>query len=380
MRIEQKIWTKEKGWVNITENLDGLAPQLVLVFGSRAEVSSEAHLNSIKSFYPEANRVICSSAGEIADDKVRDDSLSVTAIHFETTKLSFETGVVMEGDRGKDIGAKLAQQLQKEDLRHVLVLCDGISIDGTSLVSGISKYLPPEVSMTGGLAGDGTNFSKTILGLNDTPQSNRVILIGLYGPSIQIGYGSLGGWDSFGPVRLVTKSKGNILYELDGKPALDLYKKYLGDLAKDLPTSGLLFPLNLHLNSDQDTVVRSVFAVSEEEQSMTFSGDLPEGSYVNLMKANFDKLVDGADGAASMSLQSIEDSSPDFALLISCIGRKLVLKSRIEEETEAVKKCLGGDVAMAGFYSYGEISPVAPTEKQCRLHNQTMTITTFKEV
>jgi len=213
--------------------------------------------------------------------------------------------------------------------------------------------------------------------------SGKVVLIGFYGNDINIGYGSLGGWDSFGPLRTITKSDKNVLYELDNKPALTLYKQYLGELADNLPSSGLLFPLNLHMDDDEHgvSVVRTLLAVNEDDQSMTFAGDLPTGKKVNLMKANFDRLVDGAAGAASMSTQSLENSVPELAILISCVGRKLVLKGRVEEETEAVKKTLGGDEStfITGFYSYGEISPVTATEKQCQLHNQTMTITTFRE-
>lgn len=112
---------------------------------------------------------------------------------------------------------------------------------------------------------------------------------------------------------------------------------------------------------------------------MTFAGDIPQGSYVRLMKANFERLVDGATGAANMSTQSIGSFTPELAILISCVGRKLVLKQRVEEEVESVKQALGEKTVITGFYSYGEICPVAPTEKQCELHNQTMTITIFAE-
>jgi hypothetical protein len=251
------------------------------------------------------------------------------------------------------------------------------------LVQGLIDNLPPNVSITGGLVGDGALFKKTLVGLDNVPSEGNIVLVGFYGESLQISYGSLGGWDSFGPKRIITKSENNVLYELDGKPALDLYKEYLGDQAKDLPSSGLLFPLNLYLKTDgggEAEVVRTLLAVDEKERSMTFAGDLPEGSYVNLMKANFDKLVSGAEEAATQSKESFIGTEPELAILISCVGRKLVLKDRIEEETEAVRRELGDKTVMTGFYSYGEISPVAPTEKQCKLHNQTMTITTFKEI
>ena len=213
-------------------------------------------------------------------------------------------------------------------------------------------------------------------------KERNIVLVGFYSQSLQVGYGSMGGWDPFGPERIITKSKGNVLFELDGKSALALYKEYLGEKASGLPGTGLLFPLNIRLKDDiekKNEMVRTLLAVDEKAQSMTFAGDMPEGAYAKLMKANFERLVDGASGAASLTKGSLGTDSPELAILISCIGRKLVLKERIEEETEAVRSVLGDLAAMIGFYSYGEICPTAPTEKQCRLHNQTMTITTFKE-
>ncbi|RJQ51925.1 MAG: hypothetical protein C4530_19405, partial [Desulfobacteraceae bacterium] len=188
----------------------------------------------------------------------------------------------------------------------------------------------------------------------------------------------LGGWDPFGPERLVTRSKGNVLYELDGQSALELYKRYLGEHAKELPASGLLFPLNMRTAESDSGVVRTILAVDEADQSMTFAGDVPEGAHVRLMKANFDHLVDGAIGAAQTSYEAIGSRSPELAILISCVGRKFILKQRVEEEVEGVQEVLGADTVLTGFYSYGEICPSAP-RANCELHNQTMTITTFAE-
>ncbi|MGE3823534.1 MAG: FIST signal transduction protein, partial [Bacteroidia bacterium] len=217
----------------------------------------------------------------------------------------------------------------------------------------------------------------TTVRLHATPSEGNIVAVGFYGNDLKVGFGSVGGWDVFGVERHVTQSVGNVLYELDGQPALDLYKMYLGDKAKDLPGSALLFPLGMKVNEDSESLVRTVLAVSEADKSMTFAGDIPQGATVRLMKANFDKLIDGAGNAAENSYQSLGAES-DFAILISCVGRKLVLDQRIEEEVEAVRDILGNSPSITGFYSYGEISPLLSTVK-CELHNQTMTITTFTE-
>jgi hypothetical protein len=265
-----------------------------------------------------------------------------------------------------------------EKLAHVLVLSEGLRVNGSELVCGLSKHLPEGITVTGGMAGDGARFGETCVIWDCIPESDSVAALGLYGSRLKIGFGSLGGWDPFGPERLVTRSRGNVLYELDGHSALGLYKKYLGEHAKGLPATGLLFPLSIRTKADETPVVRAILSVDEKEESVTFAGDVPEGSYARLMKANFDRLIDGANGAAKTCYQALGSNSPDLAILISCVGRKLVLKQRIEEEVEAVRDVLGEKAVLTGFYSYGEISPFTPGAR-CELHNQTMTITTLSE-
>jgi hypothetical protein len=239
--------------------------------------------------------------------------------------------------------------------------------------------LPEGVNVTGGLAGDGADFNKTLI-ISNTGEvkSNIITAIGFYGDHIKIGYGSFGGWDSFGVERSVTKSEGNVVYEIDNTPALGLYKSFLGEQASNLPSSGLLFPLNMRIEPDGDPVVRTILAVDEQKQSLTFAGDIPEGSYIKLMKANIDRLISGAEEAARVSVDPLGQNKADLAILISCVGRKLVLKQLIEEEVEAVQEIVGDQTTLTGFYSYGEIAPFLKGTR-CELHNQTMTITTFAE-
>jgi len=382
MRTEQRKWTKDAGWSGGGPSL----PQadLALVFGAVDLLRKPEVFKELKGFHPEARLLMCSTAGEIHGVEVSDGALSYTAVKFDSTKLEFAAVDIAAADDSLEAGKKLSAALPKNGLVHAMVFSDGLKVNGTPLVEGLLQELRPlNVSVTGGLVGDGGAFKETVIGLDEQPRSGRIVLIGFYGPKLRVGYGSMGGWDPFGLDRKITRSRANILYELDGKPALKLYKEYLGDQAKDLPGSGLLFPLSLRLNQDGEgevEVVRTLLAVNEADQSLTFAGDMPEGATVKLMKANFDRLIDGAGGAATMSLTGLQSEKPELAILISCIGRKLVLKERIEEETEAVRSIIGDQAAMAGFYSYGEICPVTPLEKQCRLHNQTMTITVFKEV
>jgi len=378
MQIEQTRWSQSADWIPAPPGKLGAKAQLVLLFGSPACLRQTAWQDDIKDAYPNAHRLGCSTAGEIYGTEVTDETLVATAIAFEHTRLygaSLKLGDVSDSYQA---GERLAKTLPRESLVHVLVISDGQNVNGSELVMGLTQHLHPDVTLTGGLAGDGDRFQETLVLWDGPPEPNTIAVIGLYGDRIKVGFGSLGGWDAFGPERLITRSAGNILYELDEQPALALYKKYLGEHARDLPASGLLFPLSLRTRAGE-SVVRTILGINEVEHSLTFAGDMPQGGHARLMKANFDRLIDGAIGAAQTSYEAIGKTSPELALLISCVGRKLVLKQRIEEEVEGVHDVLGQGTVLAGFYSYGEISPFAPLAK-CELHNQTMTITTLSEV
>ena len=385
MKTEQRKWIPEPGWTP-SSNGSAIEAQLVLVFGAATLLKAPDLIESIRQMYPAAQLLGCSTAGEISGTQVSDDSVVATAVHFESTQIFGAEVVLSEVADSFRAGEHLAKALprsmteggQADKLVHVLVLSDGLNVNGSELVRGLTAHLPEGCTITGGLAADGARFGETLVFWNSAPRSGTVAVLGLYGDRIKVGFGSLGGWDSFGPERLITHSKGNVLYEMDGRSALGLYKKYLGDHASNLPAAGLLFPLSLRTKAGDTAVVRTILSVDEAEQSMTFAGDIPEGAYARLMKANFDRLIDGATGAAKTSHQAISAANADLAILISCVGRKLLLKQRIEEEVEGVRDVLGNQTVLSGFYSYGEISPFTPGAK-CELHNQTMTITTFSE-
>ncbi len=375
MKTTQCQWIHEKGWQPVVADP---AATLVLVFGTGA-VLDAARCAELRVMFPSAALVGCTTAGEILDERVYDDSVVATAISFADTCVRVEHADVTDAAASREAGRSLGTRLMAPDLVHVLVFSDGLVVNGSELAAGLRDSLPGGVAVTGGLAGDGTRFAHTAVVVGElSPHAGRVAAIGLYGKRLRVGHGSLGGWDAFGVDRLITRARGNVLYELDGEPALALYKRYLGEHAAGLPATGLLFPLALRDPELGDLgLVRTILAVNENDQSMTFAGDMPEGMYARMMKANFDRLIDGAIGAADAACVGLNGEA-SLALLISCVGRRLVLKQRIEEEVEGVRHVLGPHPVLTGFYSYGEISPYTPTAR-CELHNQTMTITTFAE-
>jgi len=353
---------------------------LVMALGDKAALQPADFYNRLRADYPHAEIVLCSTAGEIFDDSVYEGSVSVTAVEFEKTTVRSAMVNIADFD-GCSFGAgkALIEHLMAfEALSYVLVLSDGSRVNGSELVKGINSQVQEKIPVTGGLAGDGASFKSTLVGLNASPDDGQIVAIGLYGSHLEVSHGSMGGWESFGPERKITRSKGNQLFMIDEESALDLYKKYLGTYANELPGSALLFPLMVRLSDEEEPVVRTILSIDEESKSMLFAGDVPEGAGVRFMKANFDRLVDAASSAAMQTIAERTSREPSFSILISCVGRKIILGNRITEEVEAVKEVFGTNTLVTGFYSYGEIAPPLP-RTQCQLHNQTMTITNISE-
>ncbi len=351
--------------------------QLVLCFGAKSLLQSQDIYSLLEEKFPNAIISICSTAGEIYHTQVLDETLSVTAVKFNQTAVVSKSVNIKNCSSSYDAGKELIQQFDKKGLAHVFVLSDGSTVNGSELVRGMNDVAGENVLVTGGLAGDGSDFQTTLVGLNAKPENGLIAAIGFYGTHLKIAHGSKGGWETFGLEKVVTKSENNVLYEIENKSALELYKHYLGSEAEALPGAALLFPLSVILPEQTAPVVRTILSIDEENGTMLFAGDIPVGSKVRLMRANFDRITTAASEAAGQTLDELQNI-PGLAILISCVGRKLILKSRVEEETEAVNELFENKTILTGFYSYGELSPLVQNGA-CQLHNQTMTITTFYE-
>lgn len=357
--------------------LSAISPQLLLAFGSADWLHALApHL---LSQFPQASRLGCTTAGEISSQGVSDDSCVVTAVRFDDTQVQAAHTRLEGMDDSHAAGQRLARGLPLAGLRAVLVLGQGVNINGSALIAGMTVVLGPEVLITGGLAGDGASFKETWVLDDSGVHNDHVACVGLYGEALSVAHGSFGGWMPFGPARKVTRCTDNVLFELDGESALDVYKRYLGEHAKDLPASGLLFPFAM-LGRDHTEVglIRTILAVDETLGSLTLAGDIDPDGYLRLMHASTDALVDGAEAAAQAARLVLQHPGQGLALLVSCVGRKLVMGGRVEEEVEAVSDVLNQGAILTGFYSYGEISPFTGAGA-CKLHNQTMTITHLME-
>jgi hypothetical protein len=374
MKIHQSVLHPGKGWDNIPDSASSTG--LVLAFGGVDRIADPEVFELLRSRYPEATLIQVSTAGEIAGSRVLDETVVCTHIQFSHTPFRVIATRADEFKTSADCGDYIGKRLLEDDLKHILVLSEGTQTNGDLLVEGLRQSVGEQVLITGGLAADAGRFEKTFVGVDAPAKPGVIAAIGFYGNHLRVAHGSRGGWDPFGPMRKVTKSHGNVLLELDGRNALELYKTYLGDKSDSLPGSALLFPLCIV--EGNNLVVRTILNIDESAGSMTFAGDIPQGATVQFMMANFDRLIDGAATAAVDSSRLIGVEEPELVLMVSCVGRKIVLGPRIEEEVESVVEVFGGKPVYCGFYSNGEISPVTGGTV-CSLHNQTMTITTYSE-
>ena len=368
-----------QGWSQpLPRELDG--PQtLVLAFSAPELADAPAALAALAAAFPRSVLLGCSTSGEIAGKQVLDGGISVAIAAFEHTRLRYACTTISGAADSEAAGSRLADQLGGEGLRAVFMLSDGLSVNGTPLVAGLARCLPEGVVITGGLAGDGDRFGRTWVLDHGVPEQNRISAVGLYGDRLRVGHGCDAGWSDFGPERRITRASGNVLYELDGKPALDLYKTYLGERAQGLPGAALLFPLAVRReNSSDEPLVRTILGICEQDRSLTFAGDVPPGGIARLMRANTDKLIGSAGNASRQATDHLDKPGDTLVISVSCVGRRLVLGERTEEEVETVIESAPPGSAHVGFYSYGEICP-AGLGGASELHNQTMTVTVFSE-
>ncbi|MBQ0788567.1 MAG: FIST C-terminal domain-containing protein [Oceanihabitans sp.] len=377
MKTVQLVKHKNKDWEYVIEKQE-LKEPLVIVFGNRYLLEADSIYEDIRSLFPDGHIIFGSACAEISSDTVNEESITETAIEFEKSNFLIKTSNVLNADLDSfKTGDDLIKQFPKEGLKYVFVVSEGSFINGSQLTKGMSASTGDNLVITGGLCGDDARFEKTLASYNENPKEGELVAVGFYGETLEISFSIHGGWTPFGPERIVTKSEGNTLYELDGQPALDLYKKYLGDKAKDLPGAALLYPLNVTSTDENQSIVRSILNINEEENAVILAGDIKENSKVQLMMTNVDNIANASERAARQALE-YRTNKPDLAILVSCIGRKLVLDQRVEEEIEEVIDVLGKDTVITGFYSYGEIAPFHG-EMACQLHNQTMTITLISE-
>lgn len=370
MKIGQIRWSDKSGWGQLP--VFSTEADLVLVFADSPFFHGKECFEQLRAMFPQALIAGCSSSGSVMGVQISDGDMVATVVKLENSSVRLAAVDVGQGG-ARELGVSLMEQLAADDLRHVFVLSDGLSVNGSDLAQGLNQRGIP---VTGGLAGDGTRFCNTWVMADAQAVGGKIAALGFYG-ALTVKSGCFAGWEEFGAERVVTRSSGNVVYEIDGGPALALYKKYLGEQAAELPASGLRFPLSIQADKKKKALIRTLLAVDEKAQSLTFAGDVPQGYLCKLMRTNLDNLIDSAGLAAEAAMPAAINQS-GLCLVVSCVGRRLVMGQLTEEELEIVQQKLGDGALITGFYSYGELAPFSDV-LQCQLHNQTMTLTTLYE-
>ncbi len=380
MLLQTLEWQPGPGWSAPWPAGMDSPTTLAVIFGGPSSPLCKAAIAEVAVRLPSSVLMGCSTAGEIHGERVQDASLAVAIASFAGATLRKVTSPIDNPIEAYAVGRDLGRALAAPGLRAVFVLCDGLNVNGSRLAAGLAEVLPADVIVTGGLAADGERFGSTWVIGEHAPAARCVSAVGFYGDRLRVGHGCHAGWSSFGPERSITRSEGNVLFELDNKPALALYKSYLGERASGLPATALLFPLAIWEDGESGApLIRTVLGVDEARQALVFAGDVPQGRRARLMRTNIEKLIQSAGLAGARAAQEFADSSAPLSIAVSCVGRRLVLGERTEEEIEGVIEALPRRAGQVGFYSYGELSP-RQRGGACDLHNQTMTVTLFDEV
>ncbi|MEJ2669387.1 MAG: FIST C-terminal domain-containing protein [Gammaproteobacteria bacterium] len=361
MKIDTLVFGNS-GWQLQCDEIDEKArAQLVLVFGDSDTIKLPSCYDALRALYPEAHIVGSSSCGNILGPEIANESAIATAVHFNNARIAISTVEFTPNKPVADIAVQLVTQLPKAGLRHVFVLADGLTMSGSELVRALNQT-ELAVPVTGGMAGDNDRFQETWI-LADAPaKQSSIVAIGFYGDDLIISSGCRAGWNPFGA---------------DDRPALDLYQEYLGEFAKDLPGSGLRFPLSIREHDNAPWLIRGILGIDEQARSISFAGDVPEGYTARLMNADLNRLIDGA-GEAAQCINVANDKRA-LGLVVSCVGRRIVMKQITEEELDVIEDVVGSNVQLSGFYSYGELSPFENDILNCHLHNQTMMLTAIYE-
>jgi hypothetical protein len=356
-------------------NLGGL-PQLTLVFSSTRFADPQL-LAAIRSVTEGAPLIGCTNAGGIGSSGLFQHS--VVVIGLKGSGAGFVTGIAY--DLSKDpaeAGRRLARDLKAAEpglVRSALVFPDGLSSNGSALLRGVQDGLGARVPVIGGSAGDDFHFQKTFQYFDDQVLTDSVPGALIYGEA-SIGVGVRHGWIPLGRPRQITKARGEIVYELDGRPAVAMYERYLGikrsRLArKPLTQMTMTYPLGISREGHGDYVLRSAVKIGDKG-SLICNSELPEGSWARLMIGGYEAAIAAAEDAAREAAAAIGQSRFKGALVFSSAGRMKMLGSESQGEIDVIRNGLGGlGVRLGGFYGYGEF---APSPAGSMFHNESVAV------
>lgn len=358
----------------------GAEPEAVLLFASARYDQGEV-LAGFAGELPASTRIVgCSSYAEINSEEALTGS--VTAMGLRLGSVAFET-FKLDGADGDSLaaGRVFGAQVKAFEPDLLLLFPDGLKMNGTQFLLGIQEIVGRDLPIIGGMAADDGTFTATYEYHGRELISGGAVGLGLKG-GIEVITAAKAGWLPVGARRTCTRVEGGkAILELDGHPALHLYKEYLGERADEMPAVGIEFPLGV-VGGVQGTqrlpdsegllLVRAVIGVDEERKALLCVGEIPAGAEVCMTRAGKEDLIEAADAAVGVARAAMP--APQVAFIFDCMGRKLVLGARYKDELRRSFELLGGTPTI-GFYTYGELSPV---QGVTMYHDETFTLALVK--
>ncbi|MBX2864116.1 MAG: FIST C-terminal domain-containing protein [Leptolyngbyaceae cyanobacterium MAG.088] len=365
------------GWSKPFPDLDS-ENTLVVVFAAHEYCNAPQPLEDLCNAFPKSKIIGCSTPVVVCDGALLEGTISVGVIRFKHTQIRLSYASVKSFEESRSAGQHLGKHLADVDLKGVLIFSDGVTTEATDLVQGLQEMLPPNVTITGGLA-SGHTLDDTWMLCGGELKRFHACAVGFIGTTVELTRATGGGWRLIGKECKATRTSGRTLFELDGEPATDVYQRQVGsDVGFGLRESPTRYPLTIRLPRLEMQIVRDVNSLDEASGAIELAGDIPEGVIVQVMTTTEDEILDGVDEAIErMRSKTILPQNNALAVCVSCAGRRTVLLSKTSKEAALTYDGLGHGIHQIGMYAFGEISTTSSGPAQ--VHNETITIGLIRE-
>jgi hypothetical protein len=313
----------------------------------------------------------CSAEGTIAAEEADESNFSVVVTAISSDRLQWTNGIAtgLRAD-SRAVGQQVAQNLQSDfssAATGLFVFPDALAVNFDHFVSGLEGYLSPDrfLPLWGGAAGDDFARRQTYQYYDDEVVSDGVAYALLSG-KVQAAWAVSHGCIPIGNERKVTSCQGNVIYEIDGKPVLEVIKEYIPD--PDLVANWYRYALTLALSfnapeyfEDEEYIVQGIPRINEDDGSVTIQTEVSEGTSAWFSSRDKEKITTGLDRMAAQIKHQLGDAQPKLVFQFDCASRGKMM-FRDQERTQLLgqfRQSVGPDAPWVGFYTYGEIGPVA---------------------
>lgn len=349
------------------QTLKGAIPKAGLLF-SALDFDHALILNRINEVFPNIELIGGTTDGEVSSILGFQQD-SITLIVFESEDLEIRAAV---GRNVSQNPIEIAQETTKKLLRSFatvpqfcIAFPESLTTSPVSILNGLQLTLE-SIPIFGGATADNWEFQCTYQFYKTEVLSDSVPIL-LFAGNLLFSYGVSSGWKPLSKKGLLTKADKNVIYEIDGKPALDFYRYYLDGL-----NAVAEYPIAVFLPDEDRFHLRGCMGYDESVGSITLAGDVSEGAIVQIAEASCEEILAASKTAFTNAVETYPGIEPSAALIFSCASRRQILGTLTNEEYELVQSCLDRDIPSCGFYTYGEIAPLQ-NSKQTFFHNITFT-------